>query len=188
MASKAETKAEHLDVLVVGAGISGIGAGCYLKDRLPDKSFAILEGRESLGGTWDLFRYPGIRSDSDLNTFGYEFEPWRDKQSIADAPLILSYLRETSVKYGVAEHIRYSHRVIAMNRSAADGHWVVQVERGADAERITLTANWVFAATATTGTTRASPRRFPVENASAAASSTRSTGRRISTTPASGSS
>ncbi len=86
---------EHLDVLVVGAGISGIGAGWYLGTELPAMSFAILEARESSGGTWDLFRYPGVRSGSDLHTFGYEFTPWPDEQSIADAPRILGYLRET---------------------------------------------------------------------------------------------
>ena len=104
------TAVEHLDVLIVGAGISGIGAGRYLHTELPSTSFAILESRAASGGTWDLFRYPGIRSDSDLYTFGYEFKPWRDKQSIASAPRILSYLRETATDNGLDPAIRYHHR------------------------------------------------------------------------------
>lgn len=138
---------EHLDVLVVGAGISGIGAGRYLKTEHPSRSIAIFEGRAASGGTWDLFRYPGIRSDSDLHTFGYEFEPWTAKESIADAPAILSYLRETAAKHGVEQHIRYLHRVVAMNWSAAEGHWIVDVERGEAREPMQVTATWVFGST-----------------------------------------
>ncbi len=95
-----QTTVEHLDVLVVGAGISGIGAGRYLTTQLPSTTFAILEARGASGGTWDLFRYPGVRSDSDLHTFGYEFKPWRDEESIASAPRILAYLRETATENG----------------------------------------------------------------------------------------
>jgi cation diffusion facilitator CzcD-associated flavoprotein CzcO len=138
---------EHLDVLVVGTGISGIGAGRYLKTEHPAKNFAIFEGRAASGGTWDLFRYPGIRSDSDLHTFGYEFEPWRDKAAIANAPEILAYLRRTAEQHGVEEHTRYRHRVVAANWSQADGRWIVDVERGEDHERVQVSATWIFAAT-----------------------------------------
>ncbi|SEE34047.1 Predicted flavoprotein CzcO associated with the cation diffusion facilitator CzcD [Streptomyces sp. 2231.1] len=137
---------EHLDVLVVGAGISGIGAARYLKTELPSKRFAILEAREASGGTWDLFRYPGIRSDSDLHTFGYEFKPWRDEQSIADAPRILSYLRETATENGLDPHIRYHHKVLAVSWSTDEGRWTADVERTDTGERITLTAGWIFCA------------------------------------------
>jgi monooxygenase len=137
---------EHLDVLVVGAGISGIGAGRYLRTELPAKSFAILEARAASGGTWDLFRYPGIRSDSDLHTFGYEFKPWRDEQSIADAPRILAYLRETITENGLDAHIRYHHRVLAASWSTADARWTVDVERTDTGERLQLSAGWLFCA------------------------------------------
>ncbi|WIM99620.1 NAD(P)/FAD-dependent oxidoreductase [Actinoplanes oblitus] len=140
------TTVEHLDVLIVGAGISGIGAGRYLKTELPGKSFAILEARGASGGTWDLFRYPGIRSDSDLHTFGYEFKPWRDEQSIADAPRILSYLRETITENGLDAHLRFHHRVLAVSWSTERARWTVEVERADTGERITLTCGWIFSA------------------------------------------
>ncbi|MGY1731485.1 flavin-containing monooxygenase [Geodermatophilus sp. SYSU D01045] len=141
-----QTPVEHLDVLIVGAGISGIGAGRYLTTELPAKSFAILEARGASGGTWDLFRYPGIRSDSDLSTFGYEFKPWRDRQAIADAPKILAYLRETATENGLDEKIRYHHRVLAVSWSSEDARWTVDVERTDTGERLQLTAGWVFCA------------------------------------------
>jgi cation diffusion facilitator CzcD-associated flavoprotein CzcO len=141
-----QTPVEHLDVLVVGAGISGIGAGRYLKAELPATSFAILEARAASGGTWDLFRYPGIRSDSDLHTFGYEFKPWRDEQAIADAPRILAYLRETITENGLDTHIRYHHRVLAASWSTADARWTVDVERTDTGERLQLSAGWLFCA------------------------------------------
>jgi monooxygenase len=141
-----QTPVEHLDVLVVGAGISGIGAGRYLTTELPATSFAVLEARAASGGTWDLFRYPGIRSDSDLHTFGYEFKPWRDEQSIADAPRILAYLRETITENGLDAHIRYHHRVLAASWSTADARWTVDVERTDTGERLQLSAGWLFCA------------------------------------------
>lgn len=134
-----------MDVLVIGAGISGIGAGHYLTTRLPSKTFAIIEARSAAGGTWDLFRYPGIRSDSDLHTFGYEFKPWRDKQSIADAPRILSYLQETIEENGLAEHIRYNHRVVSASWSSQESLWTVQIDRADTGEHIAIKANWIFA-------------------------------------------
>jgi monooxygenase len=137
---------EHVDVLVVGAGISGIGVGRYLRTEHPTKSFAILEARGASGGTWDLFRYPGIRSDSDLHTFGYEFKPWRDRESIAAAPRILGYLREAATESGLDPHIRYHHRVVSAAWSTEDARWLVEVERSDTGERLQLTAGWVFAA------------------------------------------
>ncbi|TFV57727.1 NAD(P)/FAD-dependent oxidoreductase [Geodermatophilus sp. DF01-2] len=141
-----QTPVEHLDVLVVGAGISGIGAGRYLTTEHPGKSFAILEARAASGGTWDLFRYPGIRSDSDLHTFGYEFKPWRDEESIADAPRILAYLRETVTENGLDARIRYHHRVLAAAWSTAAARWLVDVERTDTGERLQLSAGWLFCA------------------------------------------
>src|SRR5688572_12721628 len=99
---------EHFDVLIVGAGLSGIGAAAHLKMECPEKSFAILEGRAAMGGTWDLFRYPGIRSDSDMYTLGYRFRPWSDPKAIADGPAILKYIRETAKDFGLDEKIRYN--------------------------------------------------------------------------------
>jgi monooxygenase len=135
-----------MDVLIIGAGISGIGAARYLKTELPAKTFAVLEARAASGGTWDLFRYPGIRSDSDLHTFGYEFKPWRDEQSIADAPRILAYLRETVTENDLDRHIRYHHRVRAVSWSSGDARWTVEVQRADTGERITMTCGWLFCA------------------------------------------
>ncbi|MGN6242494.1 MAG: flavin-containing monooxygenase [Motilibacteraceae bacterium] len=137
---------ERLDVLVVGAGISGIGAARYLTTSLPGKSFAILEARGALGGTWDLFRYPGARSDSDLYTFGYEFKPWRDESAIADAPRILAYLQETVRENGLAERIRYHHRVVSAAWSSSRAEWTVHVERTDTGERTRLRCGWLFCA------------------------------------------
>jgi len=138
---------EHLDVLIVGAGLSGIGAGCHIKTDCPGKSFAILEARAESGGTWSLFRYPGIRSDTDMFTLGYPFNPWRDHQAIADGPTILRYVRETAAKYGVEQAIRYRHRVVRMAWSTADARWTVDVERTDTGETFQLTAGFVFCCT-----------------------------------------
>ena len=135
---------EHLDVVVVGAGISGIGAGRYLGVEHPEKSYAVLEAREASGGTWDLFRFPGIRSDSDLHTFGYEFAPWRDKEAIASAPRILTYVRETARETGVEQHIRYHHRVLAAAWSSQDARWLLDVERTDTGEQVRISAGWIF--------------------------------------------
>src|SRR3954468_4701782 len=102
---------EHFDVLIVGAGLSGVGAAFHLQEKCPGKRFAILEGRERIGGTWDLFRYPGVRSDSDMYTLGYRFRPWPESKAMADGAAILNYIRETAVEYGVDKTIRYNHRV-----------------------------------------------------------------------------
>src|ERR687887_1014424 len=103
---------EHVDVLIVGAGLSGIGTACHIQQRLPGKSYAILEARESMGGTWDLFRYPGIRSDSDMFTLGYSFRPWEEARAIADGPSILQYVRETAREHDIEDKIRFNHRVV----------------------------------------------------------------------------
>ena len=108
--SAGKGRSEHFDVLVVGAGLSGIGAGWHLQDKAPGRSYAILEGREAIGGTWDLFRYPGIRSDSDMYTLGYAFKPWTEAKAIADGPSILKYVRETARDYGIDKKIRYGHQ------------------------------------------------------------------------------
>ncbi len=135
---------EHFDVLIVGAGLSGIGAGYHLRTECPNKTYAILEGRESSGGTWDLFRYPGIRSDSDMYTLGYSFRPWEDAKAIADGPSILSYIRETARDYGIDEKIRFRHRVKRASWSSADARWTVEAERGPSQETVRLTCNFLF--------------------------------------------
>jgi monooxygenase len=119
---------EHFDVLIIGAGLSGIGAGAHLRMMCPDKTFAILEGRERSGGTWDLFRYPGVRSDSDMFTLGYRFKPWSDPKAIADAPAILNYIRETAAEYDLEKEIRYGHRVTRAEWSSEDAKWTVKAE------------------------------------------------------------
>ena len=137
---------EHLDVLIVGAGISGIGAAYYLQRDHPDRSYAILEARGACGGTWDLFRYPGIRSDSDLHTFGYEFKPWRDEHAIAGADKILAYLRETAAENGIDEQIRFHHKVSGAAWSSAGARWTVDVENAQTGELLRFSANWIFMA------------------------------------------
>jgi monooxygenase len=139
-------KTEHLDVVIVGAGISGIGAAAHLTRQQPQKSYVILEAREAIGGTWDLFRYPGIRSDSDLHTFCYEFKPWLEEKSIADGESILNYVSETASEHGIDEHIRFEHRVVEARWSTENALWTVVAERGPARERTELTATWLFCA------------------------------------------
>jgi cation diffusion facilitator CzcD-associated flavoprotein CzcO len=117
---------EHVDVLIVGAGLSGIGAAHHLQAHCPDKTYAILEARDCIGGTWDLFRYPGIRSDSDMFTLGYSFRPWREAKAIADGPSILSYVRRTAAEDGIEPKVRFHHRVIRAEFSRAQARWTVQ--------------------------------------------------------------
>ena len=138
---------EHLDVIIVGAGLSGIGGACHLKMECPTKSFAVLEGRQRMGGTWDLFRYPGVRSDSDMYTLGYRFRPWRDNKALADGPSILSYIRETAAEYDVQKTIRYSHRVRRASWSSDDARWTVEVETGPDKPMVQLTCNFLYLCT-----------------------------------------
>ena len=134
----------HLDVLIVGAGLSGIGAAFHLQTNCPNKTYAILEARERLGGTWDLFRYPGIRSDSDMYTLGYSFRPWTNAKAIADGPSILAYVRDTAEKYGIDEKIRYRHGVERAEWSSKDSKWTVVARDTASGEPITLTCNFLF--------------------------------------------
>jgi monooxygenase len=136
---------EHVDVLIVGAGISGIGAACHLQDRCPDRTYAILEARESLGGTWDLFRFPGVRSDSDMLTLGYGFRPWTGTSTLADGGSILSYIQDTARERGLDTKIRYGHRVVAAEWSSAAGRWTVTV--ASDAGTVQLTCGFLYACT-----------------------------------------
>src|SRR5512139_175866 len=135
---------EYFDVLVVGAGLSGIGAAVHLKTHCPDRSFALLEGRERLGGTWDLFRYPGIRSDSDMYTLGYNFKPWRSPQAIADGPLIRDYIRETARENGIDAKIRFGHKVVRASWSTEDARWTVQAKREDGGKLVELTCNFLM--------------------------------------------
>ncbi|MDT5301204.1 MAG: monooxygenase [Mycobacterium sp.] len=136
---------EHLDVLIVGAGISGISAAWHLQDRSPSKTYAILERREGMGGTWDLFKYPGIRSDSDMFTLGFRFKPWTSATAIAGGPSILEYIKEAASENGIDKNIRYNHRVLAADWSDADNRWTVTVDR--NGEECKLTCSFLFATT-----------------------------------------
>lgn len=135
---------EHVDVLIVGAGLSGIGAGYHLQTNCPDKTYAILEGRDCIGGTWDLFRYPGVRSDSDMFTLGYSFRPWLEAKSIADGPSILNYVCDTARDHGIDRHIRFNHRVKRASWSSRDGVWTVEAEHGPDKAVTRFTCNFLF--------------------------------------------
>jgi len=134
----------HVDVIIVGAGLSGVAAGYYLQAKCPGKSYMILEGREALGGTWDLFRYPGIRSDSDMYTLGYSFRPWLDAKAIADGASILEYVRATAQEFGIDRKIQFQHRVLAAAWSSVDSTWTLDVEQGAQREPMRFTCNFLF--------------------------------------------
>src|SRR6201992_3888380 len=121
--SAAGADGSHFDVLILGAGLSGIGAACHLVRKRPGTTFAILEARDAIGGTWDLFRYPGIRSDSDMSTFSYAFRPWDDSKAIADGPSILRYLAETAKAYNIDRHIRFGLKVVQAAWRSADARW-----------------------------------------------------------------
>jgi len=135
---------EHLDILIVGAGLSGIDAACRLKQHHPGKRFAIFEARQRIGGTWDLFRYPGIRSDSDMYTLGFPFRPWPDDRTIADGPTIRRYVEETAREYGVVERIRFGVKVVAADWSSPDCRWVVTAEEVGSGQRFTVTATYLY--------------------------------------------
>jgi cation diffusion facilitator CzcD-associated flavoprotein CzcO len=144
---QAEVPAEHFDVLIVGAGLSGIGAGFHLQQKCPGKSYVILEGRDCIGGTWDLFRYPGIRSDSDMFTMGYSFKPWTEPKAIADGPQILNYVCETAAENGIDKKIRFHHRVKRAAWSTQAACWTVEAERTSGeglTEIVRFTCNFLF--------------------------------------------
>jgi cation diffusion facilitator CzcD-associated flavoprotein CzcO len=133
---------EHVDVLIVGAGLSGVGAAWHLQDKARDRTYAILEGREAIGGTWDLFRYPGIRSDSDMYTLGYSFRPWKEAKAIADGPSILRYVRDTAREADIEKHIRFRHQVKRASWSSEDALWTVEAEH--DGKPVRLTCSFLF--------------------------------------------
>lgn len=137
---------EHVDVLIVGAGLSGVCAAYYLQARCPGQSYAIVEGRDAIGGTWDLFRYPGVRSDSDMHTLGYAFRPWREQQAIADGPAILRYIRETAAAYGIDRKIRFGQRVARADWSSDTARWTVTIAR-ADGRAATISCGFLFMCT-----------------------------------------
>ena len=138
---------EHLDVLVVGAGLSGIAAGYHLQTRCPGRTYAILESRDAIGGTWDLFRYPGIRSDSDMYTLGYSFRPWVSDRAIADGPSILAYIRDTAREHGIDRRIRFGHRVERAAWSTADARWLVECTDTRTGATVRLTSSFLLMCT-----------------------------------------
>jgi monooxygenase len=147
MSVNGSTAPEHLDVLIIGAGLSGVGAACHLQAKCPGKTFALLESRAAIGGTWDLFRYPGIRSDSDMYTLGYSFRPWEEAKAIADGPSILEYVRATARDHDVESHIRFHHRVVRAEWSTPDARWTVEAERTDTGETVHLTCGFLLTCT-----------------------------------------
>jgi monooxygenase len=135
---------EHFDVIIVGAGLAGVGAAVHLQKHCPGKRYLVLESRETMGGTWDLFRYPGIRSDSDMHTLGYNFKPWVAEKAIAEGPAILEYIHEAASENGVSEHIRYQQRVAGASWSSEQALWTLQVKSGPNAEPQALTCNFLL--------------------------------------------
>jgi len=136
--------AEHFDTLIVGAGLSGIGAGVHLSKSCPNKSYAILDGREAIGGTWDLFRYPGIRSDSDMYTLGFPFRPWNNRKSIAPGSMILNYIKDTAREYGIERKIRFGHWIKRAAWSSKDAQWTVEAEVGPGKQITRYTCNFLY--------------------------------------------
>ncbi|MDY6941832.1 MAG: NAD(P)/FAD-dependent oxidoreductase [Pseudomonadota bacterium] len=136
--------AEHFDMLIVGAGLSGIGAAFHMSERCPNKSFAILDGRDRIGGTWDLFRYPGVRSDSDMYTLGFPFRPWNDRRAIAPGRAILDYIQQTAREFDLESKIRFRQKVKRANWSSSDAQWTVDVQTGSDDEPIRYTCNFLY--------------------------------------------
>ncbi len=143
VAEKTATMVESVDVLIVGAGISGIGMAVHLRDKCPGKSFALVERRDDIGGTWNLFQYPGIRSDSDMHTLGFKFEPWTEQKSIADGPSIINYLHRIKAKHDLEKHIRLGHKVLTASWSSEDARWTVTAEKS-DGSQVTMHANFLY--------------------------------------------
>ena len=142
-----EKPIEHVDVLIIGAGISGIGAACHLTMKSPDRSYAILEGRDAIGGTWDLFKYPGIRSDSDLYTFGYNFRPWIEDNPLAAGDVICNYLKDTTEEYGVDKKIRFGHHINKASWSTENRCWTLDITRKDSGENFQMTCKFLFSCT-----------------------------------------
>lgn len=138
------TKPAHVDVLIIGAGLSGIGSAYHLRQKCPDKSFVIFEGRSAMGGTWDLFRYPGIRSDSDMYTLGYAFKPWMDPKAIADGPTIREYIVETARENRIDSHIRFDHKVVSAEWDDTKAHWLVTAERADNGDIVQQSCNFLM--------------------------------------------
>ena len=183
----ADGAVEHLDVLIVGAGLSGIGAAHYVATRCRWATYAIFEARDSIGGTWDLFRYPGIRSDSDMFTFSYSFRPWQGAKAIADGDTILQYLKDTAAEDGTDRHIRFGHRIVRAEWSTDDARWTVTAERTDTGEQVVLTCSFLFSCTGYYRYDRGYVPDFEAWTTTPASSSSRSCGPRTSTSPASGS-
>src|SRR5271155_1262437 len=141
--AKVDAARADFDVLIVGAGLSGIGTACHLVRRRPKTSFTVLAARDAIGGTWDLFRYPGIRSDSDMSTFGYAFRPWDDTRAIADGSSILRYLADTAKEYGVDRRIRFCHKVVRASWRSEEARWTLSV-RGLGGEDLRFSCNFLF--------------------------------------------
>jgi monooxygenase len=135
---------QHFDVLIVGAGLSGIGAATHLQKQCPGKTYAILEGRDAIGGTWDLFRYPGIRSDSDMFTLGYSFKPWTNPKAIADGPSIRSYIHEAAREGGIEKNIRFGHKIVKSSWSSDDAQWTVEALLQDTGKTVKYTCNFLF--------------------------------------------
>lgn len=133
----------HYDVLIVGAGLSGIGAAVHLLKRSPGRTYQILEMRDAMGGTWDLFRYPGIRSDSDMHTLGFNFKPWKAQKAIADGPAIRDYIHETADEHGINPNIRYGYKVVSASWDSAAAQWTVEVKVKGKKQKQKLTCNWL---------------------------------------------
>mgnify|MGYP003634250737 CR=1 FL=1 len=138
-----KTPIESIDVLIVGAGISGIGMAVHLRDKCPGKSFALVERRDEIGGTWNLFQYPGIRSDSDMHTLGFKFEPWTEQKAIADGPSIMNYLHRIKAKYDLEKHIHFGHKVLSASWSSEDARWTVTAEKS-DGSKAIIHANFLY--------------------------------------------
>jgi monooxygenase len=135
---------EHFDVLIVGAGLSGVGAACRLQSRCPGKTYAIFEARDAIGGTWDLYRYPGVRADSDMFTLSYPFRPWKGTRTLAEGPAILGYIRETAAEFGIERQVRYGHRVTAASWSSAQSRWTVAVAAAGSAQTSSYTCGFLY--------------------------------------------
>ena len=135
---------EYRDVIIVGAGLTGIGAACHLNDKCSDRSYLIIESRQASGGTWDLFRYPGIRSDSDMHTLGYNFKPWQSAKAVADGPSILDYLRETVAEKDIDQHIRYGHRLLSASWCSEQSEWTVDIHRADSDSVVQMRCNFLY--------------------------------------------